>query len=55
MKEEGDLSGMHDSILQTEAGKQIPIKDMFRIGQKPLGSQEATVAAQPRSHPRPTW
>ena len=58
VKEEGDLSGMHidkvvNSIFQTVAGKQISIKDMFRIGRKSRGNQEPTVAAQPRSCPRP--
>ena len=56
VKEKADLLGMHEvvnSIFQTVAGKQIPIKDMFRIGRKPRGNQEATVAAQPRSRPRP--
>lgn len=56
VKEERGLSEVHkvvNSILETAAGKQIPIKDMFRIGRKPQGNQDATAEAQPQRRPRP--
>ena len=46
VKEEGDLSGMH-KVVNSQ------FKDMFRMGQKSRDNQEATVAAQLRSHPHP--